>query len=290
MELRDDTSESRKQIVQTFYDSYGWKKDSSGHYQDEVDFEDSRLATYPYRSACHLRVKRFIQSEGDFLLDAASGPVQYPEYLEYSRGYRKRVCIDFSIAALREARHRLGEHGLYVLADITRLPFHSEVFDAFVSLHTIYHVPADEQADAFRELHRTLKCGRSGVVVYAWRRSPLFAAGRMLSSAIRSIKRAWLRQARAEPLVAPALYYEPHGWRWIVTTLKSHHIGFDIRSWRSVSVPFLQRYIPNCSLGRIVLKGIFWLEDQFPHLLGRVGTYPLIVIERRPQEKNMSER
>lgn len=280
-----DTCESKKQVVQAFYDSYGWKKDASGHYQDEVEFEDSRAVTFPYRHACHLRVKRFLRPHGDFLLDAASGPVQYSEYLEYSAGYRKRVCIDFSIEALREARYRLGGHGLYVLADITRLPFRDESFDGFVSLHTIYHVPADEQEDALCELYRTLKREKSGVVVYAWKHSPLLVTGRAFLSVIKKIiKRAWNRQERRDSLRTPTLYYEPHDWRWMVSTLKKHRIHFDIRTWRSVSVPFLQRYVPNGSLGRIVLRGVFWLEDRFPRLLGRVGTYPLIVIERHSED------
>ena len=285
-----DTRESRKRVVQAFYDSYGWKKDASGHYQDEVEFEDSHPVTFPYRHACHLRVKRFLQPHGDFLLDAASGPVQYSEYLEYSAGYRKRVCIDFSIEALREARYRLGGHGLYVLADITRLPFRAGSFDGFVSLHTIYHVPADEQEDALCELHRTLKCGKSGVVVYAWKRSLLVVTGRAVLSAIKkTINRAWNRQDRRDGLGTPTLYYEPHDWRWMVSTLKKHRIHFDIRTWRSVSVPFLQRYIPNSSVGRIALRGVFWMEDRFPHLLGRVGTYPLVVIEKRAEGTSAPE-
>ena len=81
---------------------------------------------------------------------------------------------------LEEARRELGEHGFYVLADITQLPFRLDTFDASVSLHTIYHVPVDEQPAAFRELHRTLMCGISAVVVYARRRSPVFRVLRMI--------------------------------------------------------------------------------------------------------------
>jgi hypothetical protein len=130
MVSKDEAGEARRRIVKAFYDLHGWKKDGRGRYQDEADFEDSRAVTYPYRKSCNLRVKRFLAPQGDFLLDAASGSVQYPEYLEYSAGYRKRVCIDFSLRALQEARDRLGDHGVYV----TRLPFRPEVFDPFVSL------------------------------------------------------------------------------------------------------------------------------------------------------------
>ena len=57
-----------------------------------------------YIHRCRLRVNRYIASRGDFLLDAGSGPVQWPEYLTYSEDYRFRVCLDISITALKEAR------------------------------------------------------------------------------------------------------------------------------------------------------------------------------------------
>ena len=52
-----------------------------------------------------------------------SGPIQYPEYLTYSEGYQYRLCLDISIVALIEARKRIGEKGLFVVADVSNLPF-----------------------------------------------------------------------------------------------------------------------------------------------------------------------
>jgi len=66
----------------------------------------------------HLRVNRHLAQHGNCLLDAGSGPVQWPEYLTYSEGYRYRVCADISITALKAARHKLLQRGLYVVADI----------------------------------------------------------------------------------------------------------------------------------------------------------------------------
>jgi ubiquinone/menaquinone biosynthesis C-methylase UbiE len=75
------------------------------------------------------------------MLDAGSGPIQYPEYLEFSKGYQRRVCADISFVALQEARKRIGDHGLYVVCDIANLPFKSAAFEGMVSLHTIHHLP-----------------------------------------------------------------------------------------------------------------------------------------------------
>ncbi len=65
----------------------------------------------------------FWPGPGRFLLDAGSGPIQYPEYLTYSDGYRYRVCVDISAVALVEARRRIGKQGLFVVADVSALPF-----------------------------------------------------------------------------------------------------------------------------------------------------------------------
>jgi ubiquinone/menaquinone biosynthesis C-methylase UbiE len=118
-----------------------------------------------YIHRCHLRVGRHIPRQGRFLLDAGSGPIQYPEYLEYSHQFKRRVCLDISIVALREARNRIKDHGLYVVADIARLPFKSNCFDGLVSLHTVHHLPTQEHVVAYQEFFRVLSSGSSAVIV-----------------------------------------------------------------------------------------------------------------------------
>ena len=61
-------------------------------------------------------------------------------------------------------------------------------------------------------------------------------------------------------------------------------IPYEIRAWRSLSTPFLRTVIQPWLGGRLWLHLVYWLEDMFPHFLGRNGQYPLIVI-RRAQEK-----
>ena len=99
--------ENTKQQVREFYDQIGWAQVGEGLYQN-ARYEDLRSVSRDYIHRCHLRVNGHIAARGDFLLDAGSGPVQWPEYLTYSAGYRFRVCLDISITALKEARTRLG--------------------------------------------------------------------------------------------------------------------------------------------------------------------------------------
>ncbi len=161
-----------KQQVRQFYDQVGWQEVSEGTYQN-AHYEDLRPVAREYIHRCHLRVTRHIKADGRFLLDAGCGPIQYPEYLEYSQGYRHRVCADISIQALQEARKRIGEHGLFVVADIANLPFAGDVFEGVVSLHTIHHLPEDEHLRAYQELHRVLSPGERAVVVNGWPESRL---------------------------------------------------------------------------------------------------------------------
>ena len=163
-----------KQEVRQFYDQVGWQLVSEDIYQN-ARFEDLRPVSRDYIHRCHLRVSRHLLPQGDFLLDAGSGPVQYPEYLEYSRNYRYRVCADISITALKEARKRIGDKGLYVVADIANLPFRQNAFDSLVSLHTIHHLTEDEHLKAYNELQRVLAPGGAGVVVNGWPASRLMS-------------------------------------------------------------------------------------------------------------------
>jgi ubiquinone/menaquinone biosynthesis C-methylase UbiE len=177
-----------KEDVRNFYDTIGWSQVEEGLYQN-ARYEDLRPVSQDYIHKCHLRVGRHLAPTGRFLLDAGSGPIQYPEYLTYSSGYAYRVCADMSITALKEARRKIGGHGLYVVADIANLPFRRDAFDGAVTLHTIHHLPLAEHARAYRGLRDVLAPGRSAVVVNGWSTSALMDPFRSFS---RFRKRVWL--------------------------------------------------------------------------------------------------
>ncbi len=153
--------------VREFYDSVGWRQIGEGLYQN-ARYEDLRPVAQEYIRRCHLRVLRHLPESGRLLLDAGSGPIQYPEYLEYSKGYEHRVCLDVSRLALEEARVRIGDHGLFVVGDVSRLPFAGNTFGGVVSLHTVHHVPSELQGEAFRDMHRVQAQDSRAVVVYSW--------------------------------------------------------------------------------------------------------------------------
>ncbi len=190
-----------KQIVQRFYDEFGWRTDSEGTVNDTVRFVDRRPVVESYDQRCHQRVADCLPRSGNYLLDVASGPITHAAYLPYGDHFRYRICVDLSFEALRQARAKLGDRGLYLLADITQLPLADDSIDAAISLHTIYHVPADEQFQAIRELHRVIRPAASAIVVYSWgSQLPAYEAGRCVGSVV--VDCAWTLPAWSSSVAA----------------------------------------------------------------------------------------
>jgi len=280
-----------KQRVAEFYDQVGWQMVAGGVYQN-ARYEDLRPVSSEYIRRCHLRVNRHLAPEGRYLLDAGSGPIQYPEYLTYSRGYTYRVCADISIVALQEARKRIGAHGLFVVADVANLPFKPGAFDGEVSLHTLHHLPLDEQKKAYHELFRVLAAGRSAVVVNGWTHSPLM---NRLHPLVRLMERVgtWVARRRGkeekphqpEPARKAAkptgTFVEKLDAAWLRREL-SDSMGLEIRVWRSVSVRFLRAVIHAPLAGRLWLRLLYSLEERYPQTFGENGQYPLIVLRKPP--------
>ena len=269
-----------KQQVREFYDQIGWSQVGEGLYQN-ARYEDLRPVSRDYIHRCHLRVNRHLSQTGDFLLDSGSGPVQWPEYLTYSENYRYRLCVDISITALKEAREKLGERGLYVVADIANLPFKSEVFDGEVSMHAIHHLPLNEHRRAYLELYRVLKFERSAVIVNGWHNpllmrmaEPFIQLGRLLSGRGLKRKKDWLDEDDQA-----GTFVEKLTPAWLKQELKDA-VPYKIYPWRSLSPRFMRWFVSPQLSGKAFLHSVFWLEERFPRFFGRYGQYPMIVIRK----------
>ncbi|NPV86530.1 MAG: class I SAM-dependent methyltransferase [Anaerolineae bacterium] len=307
-------AQSREEVRQ-FYDRIGWQME--GNFYQNARYEDLRQVSAEYIHQCHLRVGRHLKPQGVYFLDAGSGPIQYPEYLTYSQGFRYRVCVDISFVALSEARRRVGAHGLFVVADVANLPFKDGVFEALVSLHTFHHLPAHEQKQAYQEAYRVLAAGCSAVVVNGWTDSvlmryalplvrvmerlnaffghrahqgaPSAGAGVEVNSGGVETNDSALQDLAGEAVkqqVPQALQKLPTGTfvnKMGAEELRSAlqgEITFQIYCWRSVSVRFLRAVIHPKLAGRLWLRLLYMLEERFPHFFGEKGQYPLIVFSK----------
>lgn len=276
-----------KAQVRQFYNQVGWQMESEGFYQN-ARYEDLRPVSREYIHNCHLRINRHLRSQGKYLLDAGSGPIQYPEYLTYSAGYQHRVCVDISIVALKEARKRVGDHGLFVVADVANLPFKADVFDGLVSLHTLHHLPLEDKPKAYAELYRVLMPERSGVVVNGWTYSPLMARSLWLVRLMERLGKLAQKpdskaEGKANGKAASGAEKKPVGtfihkqdMNWLRESVNGRR--FEVFVWRSVSVRWLRALIHSKLAGKLWLKLLFWLEERFPRFFGEKGQYPLVVI------------
>jgi SAM-dependent methyltransferase len=286
-------TENTKQQVREFYDQIGWSQVGDGLYQN-ARYEDLRPVAQEYIHRCHLRVKRYLDPAGDLFLDAGSGPVQWKEYLTYSENFSYRVCADLSLTALKEARGRLGDKGLYVVMDIAHLPFKADAFDGLVSMHTIHHLPPQDHKTAYVELVRVLKPGHCAVVVNGWSNPPLMRAADRLANLFKqssggnpaggeSAPESGKQQVTVNPGKPTGTFVHKSNAGWLREQLKDV-TPIDFYCWRSVSTKFTRTYIHEKAGGKLWLRFIFWLEELFPRFFGENGQYPIVAIKKTTKD------
>jgi len=269
-----------KQKVREFYDEIGWQQEEDGHYQN-ARYEDLRPVSREYIHKTRLRVLNGLIPTGRFMLDAGSGPVQYEEYKTYSAGYQKRVCLDISIQALKEARNRIGSHGEFVVGDLANLPFKKEAFDGAVSMHAIHHLALSEHPKAYSEIHRVLIPGRTAAIVNGWYEpwlmrmaEPLIGLKRKLSGRAEKKK----KEEGADGETPTGTFVQKMTPEWLKKEIGSK-MTIEIKPWRSLSTRILRWFIRPFG-GKLFLKIVFWLEDVFPKFFAENGQYPLIIIKK----------
>ena len=275
-----DTLSDEKKLVKNFYDQQGWVKNEQGNYQDAVIYEDLREVSSVYIRKCHERVSRFLNPSGKYMLDAASGALQFSEYLPYSSHYTYRVCVDLSFQALSEARLKLGEKGIYVLCDITNLPFKSGVMDGFVSMNTIYHIPKDEQVLAVRELYRVLASRGKGVVVYDWFRHSVWMNVGMFPFRVFVFLRNRLLDAMKKVFGTKTVHRRLYFYSHPPSYFRKHLPPYQLKVWRSLSVHFMRYYIHSWFFGKQILDWVYKQEEKYPEQCGLKGEYPMLVFEK----------
>jgi SAM-dependent methyltransferase len=276
-ETQEDEREIKRQ-VREFYDRVGWKEVSDGIFQN-ARYEDLRPVSQEYIHRAHLRVARHLIPVGNLFLDAGSGPIQYPEYVEYSRGYKLRVCADISITALKAARDRIETHGAFVVSDVSHLPFATNAFDAVVSLHTIHHLPANQHVQAYMDLQRVLAPGRRAVVVNGWGYSSLNELFHKIKAFLKGRKGVGkVNGTMPEELeLGKGTFVNKGDAKWLKSALAGK-MKFKLLVWRSVNTNVMRFFIRPEWGGKIWLRILYRLEEWFPRFFGERGLYPLIVI------------
>ena len=261
--------------VSKFYNEVGWETERDIT-EDARIFEDLREYAKEYVSRCRLRVLRYISDNGENILDLGSGPIQYKEYLEYSKNFKKRYCIDLVSKALDDAKKKIGDHGVFLCGSLFDIHLEKDFFDCAISLHVIYHIDKDKQEEAVRKLIDVTKPGKPVIIVYT---NPKTLIGylilpfRVLRRMKKFLRIAWREEEK------PDLYFYAHPINW--WNRFSDIADVKIMPWRSFASNHQKRLIPNNKLGKTMFDILFNMEDIFPNFFVKYFQYPMIILMKR---------
>jgi ubiquinone/menaquinone biosynthesis C-methylase UbiE len=118
-----------------------------------------------YEDRCEaIALKRLLPKSGRLMLELGAGAGR--NTLRY-QGFEHVVLLDYSRTQLQQAQRQLGtsKRFIYVAADIYRLPFIGNLFDATTMIRTLHHM-ADAPA-ALRQVRGILQPGGTFILEYA---------------------------------------------------------------------------------------------------------------------------
>ena len=183
--------------VKEYYDKIGWKKEK-GKYIDTLTFSSDKGTKYKKTGNDKLRE---MIGETEILLDVACGAMPFDSKA------KKQICMDFSITAVKEAKLNKPD-GLFVLGDITNLPLKDNSVTDSISLHTIYHVAKEKQAQAIEEIRRVSQ--KKCYIIYNTGKHAT------LVNILTFPLQLWnWSEKRINPNSKRKLYFYAHDYRWL---------------------------------------------------------------------------
>lgn len=271
--------------VKSFYDRFGWKKSEDDKYYDNKLFANQETAANKYTEQTTRRINNFLQPQGEYLLDIASGPVYQEEYKSFSENFAHRICIDISTTALEEAQENLkGKNAYFILGDITNIPLQNESCDNVVSMHTLYHVTKSRQLTGLQEMVRVCKPNSHVVIAYNWAWHSMLMNVALLPKRVLQlfgrIKKILFKTTKnAQANSTSGLYFFAHSRKYFLNHQPENaRISFSVL--KSLHQDFIRIYLNNNERSRKFLERVYNLEEKYPSFFGRHGAFPLIVIEK----------
>ena len=269
--------------VKGYYHKTGWSLDHKGQFVDTLVNENLQKSGQVYVAKTRRRVLKELMNqprcEYGFILDCASGPVQFPEYIEYSSRYRARYCVDFSAEALRYAEANLTAADqndcVFICDDFFDVRFEENFFDSAISLHTLYHVDKARQEDFVRKLLYCVKPHMKVVIVY----SNPFSLRACLAFPVRCIVSLGSFAKRKIFNVKPRdrdFYFGRHALGW--WRRFRDHAEVEIRSYRFFTAAVEKKLFPNNRIGGLMYDMLFALEKT--SLSKYLSDYYMVVLTK----------
>lgn len=257
--------DNKIKYVNKFYNNSGWKKKNKNTL-DATLFEDLRSNAKEYVSKCRKRLQGYIPNKGIHILDFASGPIQYPEYLEYSKNFKLRHCIDFSRLAIKTAKLKLRNKGKYYCNDFFKIKLKKNYFDCILSLHTIYHIDKKLQAKAVKKLINISKKGTPIIIVYS---NP----NTLINKLKKKIFKKKIKKNKTN------LYFFCHPIKWWSQFEKTTDV--TLKPWRSFSSDHQKIIFPDNVFGKLMFKILFIIEEKFQKFFINNFQYYTVIIKKK---------
>jgi SAM-dependent methyltransferase len=188
-----------------------------------------------YEDRCEsIALRHLLPESGELLLELGAGAGR--NTLRY-KGFERVVLLDYSRTQLKQAQEHLGysDRYIYVAADIYRLPFVNELFDAATMIRVLHHM-ADAPA-ALRQVSNVMQPGGCFILEFANKRN------------LKSILRYLLGLQAWNPFAPESVEFAPLNFdfhpRFLRTLLIS--LGFQIEKTLTVShfrIGLLKQTIP----------------------------------------------
>lgn len=258
-----------------FYEKFGWEVENEVT-EDARQFEDLRACASWYLKQSRLRVLKHIPIKGDFILDMASGPIQYPEYLSFSKNFEKRYCVDLSKDALSLAKKKIGNHGVYLNGSFFDISLEENFFDCSISLHTIYHMDKDDQAIAVNKLIDVTKPGKPVVVVYS---NPNTLLGKLSKFRNKINNQSNTEGSFFSVTDEQEIYFYLQNLEW--WNQFQERCSVEIYPWRSFLSDTQKKYFPDNIIGKSMFKILFIFENLFPNFFAKNFQYIMVVLTKK---------
>lgn len=266
--------------VRDFYDRFGWKQVGGGRGED-VLFREFSPAYYRYHKSVEKRTLGCFDGLTESVLLAGCGDLPQ-SHVDVARRFDAIKCLDISEEALKIAEDTLGESSVYLKASILDIPLPDNSVDAAYCAHVIYHIHADDQEQAVRELIRVVRPGGRVVLLYSNPGSKIAGLVRLKNRI--PLLRRWRRAPRAEVMhddARPGLYFHPNKLAW--WDQFGDQCEVRLLPWDAMSCDQDRELLKYNWFARAVYGLCSVFERCFPKTAVRWWTYPIVRLEKKSE-------